>query len=74
MREFVDFKTYNAHNPFGQYNPMYYVNTHKHPGSDFAVKVGTPIVAPCDGEMFKTEVSGPKGNVGIFVFTWTGGS
>lgn len=75
MRYFLqDFeKSYNKTNPFGQF-PLwqYYPKTGTHIGTDFVVPIGTPILAPKDGEMFKTEVSVPKGNVGIYVFDHMG--
>lgn len=70
MTPFIPLSTYVASNGFGQYDPKYYPLTKHHIGSDFRVAVGTPIVAPCDGELFKSLVSGPKGNVGIFIFEY----
>lgn len=72
MREFVDFKTLNTSNLFGQFNDKFYPATKHHVGTDFRVNTGTPIVAPCDGVMFKTQYNDWKGVVGIFVFTWEG--
>ncbi|KKW22921.1 MAG: hypothetical protein UY67_C0032G0003 [Candidatus Kaiserbacteria bacterium GW2011_GWA2_52_12] len=62
-------KTYNSTNPFG-YFPLweYYPKTGTHIGTDFRVPIGTPVIAPQDGEMFKVEISAPKGNVGIYIF------
>lgn len=66
---------YNSNNPFGYSSEemkKYYVSTWSHIGCDLAVPSGTPVYAPCDGEMFKVEVSAPKGNVGIFLFSFDG--
>ena len=72
MTPFVPLSTYNPTNPFGQYDPKYYPRAKHHIGSDFRIPVGTPIVAPLDGEMFKTSVSASKGNVGIYIFEHEG--
>lgn len=68
MRPFVDFATYNKSNPFGAVDPKFYPATHHHIGSDFSVPVGTPIVAPCDGQMAKAVFNPARGNTGIFIF------
>lgn len=71
MRYFLENfeKVYNKDWPFG-YFPAYnfYASTGTHIGTDFKVPVGTPVYAPVDGEMFKTEFNRYKGNVGIFIF------
>lgn len=75
MRYFLD-NFENVHNkewPFGQYPAyQYYASTGTHIGTDFRVPIGTPIFAPVNGEMFKTEFNHYKGNVGIFIFTHKG--
>lgn len=68
MKPFVNFNTYNASNPFGAIDPVFYPATHHHIGSDFKVPVGTPITAPEDGEMLKAVFNSARGNTGIFVF------
>lgn len=70
----LNFKqVYNPTNPFGAFPEWeYYPKTGTHIGTDFKVAIGTPIFAPCDGEMFKTEVSAVKGNFGIFIFDYEG--
>lgn len=71
MRYFLDNfeKAHNGDWPFGQFPAWgWYASTGTHIGTDFKVPVGTPILAPVDGEMFKTEFNRYKGNVGIFVF------
>jgi murein DD-endopeptidase MepM/ murein hydrolase activator NlpD len=72
LTPFVPISTYNASNPFGQYDPKYYPQTKHHIGSDYRVPVGTAIVAPCDGEMFKVAYNAARGNTGIYVFTFKG--
>jgi murein DD-endopeptidase MepM/ murein hydrolase activator NlpD len=68
MKPFVDFSTYNGSNPFGAVDPKFYPATKHHIGSDFKVPIGTPIVAPEDGEMFKAIFNSARGNTGIYVF------
>ncbi|MFA6608332.1 MAG: peptidoglycan DD-metalloendopeptidase family protein [Candidatus Paceibacterota bacterium] len=70
----LNFKqSYNSTNPFGAFpDRKNYPKTGTHVGTDFKVAVGTPIFAPCDGEMFKTEVNKYKGNVGVFIFDYEG--
>jgi len=75
MRYFLsNFETaYNKDWSFGAFPAWeYYPKTGTHIGTDFKVPIGTPVFAPCDGEMYKTEVSKPKGNVGIFIFEHKG--
>ena len=71
MRYFLDnFEAvYNKDWPFGYFPAWeWYASTGTHIGTDFKVPVGTPVFAPVDGEMFKTEFNRYKGNVGIFIF------
>ena len=71
MRYFLENfeKVYNKDWPFGYFPAwQYYASTGTHIGTDFKVPVGTPVFAPMDGEMFKTESNRYKGNVGIFIF------
>lgn len=68
MKPFVDFKTYNASNPFGIIDKVFYPKTFHHIGSDFKVPVGTSIMAPEDGEMFKAVFNPARGNTGVYVF------
>lgn len=68
MKPFVNFATYNKSNPFGAIDPILYPATHHHIGSDFAVPVGTAIIAPEDGEMFKAVFNAARGNTGIYIF------
>ncbi len=68
MKPFVDFATYNSSNPFGAVDPKYYPSTHHHIGSDFKVPVGTPIIAPEDGEMFRSLFNSFRGNTGVYIF------
>lgn len=68
----VDPTTYNASNPMGQTDPTFYPAAHHHIGSDFRVPIGTPIVAPCDGELLKAVFNAARGNTGIFDFTKDG--
>jgi murein DD-endopeptidase MepM/ murein hydrolase activator NlpD len=42
------------------------------PGVDISVGRGTPLYAPCDGEIIAAQVSIPKGNVAVFEFTHEG--
>ena len=50
--------THNTNNIFGAFPEWkYYPKTGTHVGTDFRVVVGTPILAPADGEMFKVEVN-----------------
>lgn len=72
MIPFVDFKTYNASNPFGAYDPKYYPMTKHHIGSDFIVPEVTPIFAPEDGEMLKAVYNPARGNTGIYLFNHGG--
>jgi len=68
MKPFVDFSTYNSSNPFGAMDLKYYPTTHHHIGSDFKVPMGTPIVAPADGELVKAFYNHARGNTAIFIF------
>ncbi len=68
MKPFVDFNTYNVNNPFGAVNTVFYPATHHHIGSDFVVPIGTPILAPADGEVIKTIFNQTRGNTAIFDF------
>lgn len=72
LQPFVDFKTYNATNPFGQYDKTYYPLTGHHIGSDFKVPQGTPITAPCDGDVIKAISTPARGNTAVFDFVWEG--
>lgn len=72
MKQFVDFGTYNTLNPFGAVDPVYYPATHHHIGSDFKVPIGTPIKAPCDGEILKVVFNYARGNTAIFVLVQDG--
>lgn len=75
MRFFIeDFeRVYNDQNPFGLFGDWkHYPKTGTHIGTDFKVTIGTPVFAPTDGEMFKTEINLVKGNVGIYIFEHTG--
>lgn len=72
MYPFVDFKTYNATNPFGAYDPKFYPITKHHIGSDFGVPEVTPIHAPEDGELLKAVYNPARGNTGIYCFTHGG--
>ncbi len=66
-------KMYNKTNPFGFFPDWgNYKATGTHIGTDFAVVVGTPVFAPTDGDMYKTEVNQYKGNVGIYIFDHKG--
>lgn len=68
MKPFVDFKTYNTTNPFGAVDPVFYPATHHHIGSDFKVPVGTPILAPEDGEVLKVLFNAARGNTAVYEF------
>lgn len=68
MKPFVNFNTYNASNPFGAYDPVFYPATKHHIGSDFKIPEGTPIYAPEDGEMYKAVFNQARGNTGIYIF------
>lgn len=70
MKPFVDFATYNASNPFGAIDPIYYPATHHHIGSDFKVPVGTPIIAPSGGEVIKAVFNAARGNTAVFDFIY----
>lgn len=60
---------YNKDWPFGYFPAWeWYASTGTHIGTDFKVSVSTPVFAPVDGELFKTEFNRYKGNVGIFIF------
>lgn len=61
-------ETYNASNPFGQYDRAFYPATGHHIGSDFKVPIGTKLYAPCDGEVLKTVYNSARGNTAIFDF------
>ena len=43
--------------PFGVFNEQYESDTHN--GVDFSCPIGTPIVAPCDGEIIHRYVNHP---------------
>lgn len=68
MKPFVPFNFYNPLNPFGAVDPVFYPATHHHIGSDFKVPVGTPILAPEDGELAKAVFNQARGNTAIFLF------
>lgn len=72
MYPFVDFITYNATNPFGARDSVYYPVTKHHIGSDFKVPTGTNIRAPEDGEMLKAVFNAARGNTGIYLFNHGG--
>lgn len=72
MKWFVPPETYNSKNPFGQYDGTYYPATKHHIGSDFKVPVGTSIIAPADGVMFKAAFNNARGNTGIYIFSHEG--
>ncbi len=72
MKQFVDFHTYNKANSFGQYDAVYYPATHHHLGSDFLVPIGTPIIAPTDGDIIKTSWNDARGNTAVFDFLFDG--
>lgn len=67
LEKFED--VYNKDWSFGYYPAFeYYPSTGTHIGTDFVVPIDTPIFAPVDGEMFKSEYNKYKGNVGIYIF------
>lgn len=71
MRYFIESfeEKHNSENPFGFFPDWeHYRKTGTHIGTDFKVVIGTPVVAPADGEMLKTEFNQYKGNVGVYVF------
>lgn len=68
MHPFVNFSTYNASNPFGAVDPVFYPATHHHIGSDFVVPVGTAIYAPEDGQLLKSVFNAARGNTAIYDF------
>ena len=75
MRYFLENfeRVHNKEWPFGQFPAWeWYKSTGTHIGTDFKVPVGTPIFAPVDGEMFKTEYNRYKGNVGVYIFKHKG--
>lgn len=60
--------TFNCNNPFNFFPDWKnYPHTGTHVGVDHKVSIGTPILAPTHGEMFKAIPTELKGNVGIFI-------
>lgn len=56
---------------FGVINPHYISGVHN--GVDFACPIGTPVVAPCDGEIIQRFAYHPTmGNAIYFEFEWNG--
>lgn len=65
-------KAYNAKYPFGAKNAKYNPKCLHHIGSDIVVPLKTPILAPCNGEMYKVYTDTAKGHCGVFLFVWEG--
>ena len=65
------YKNYRISQGYGVKNSMYKL-TGRHIGVDWATPIGTPILAPFDGEITTVGTHGSLGNFCYFEYTWQG--